>query len=396
VRTYRLTGVLLLCLGARAACAQSLVRALDASVELGTAILRQPDLPGSSVLTLGSQLQYAGLHGSLGASGIAARTPEDRFTAQGIATASLYAPAARRFRWELATSGTAFGVSDAPATVGWQLWAREHVSIGAGGVFAGAGITETSRDRMHWPGLVGHAGGFLRLDPLGTDQLSGAVSFTRVDADRLPDREWEDLGEPFGIVGYGDAAGYWSHDRGRLQLLVGGGVRFGVRQFSATTPWGAVSTTVWLTPRLGFTGSAGRALADVLRGVPTVRYASLSLRIGFADRGTMTPLKGTRSTIDRDVGPRVDIRRGDGDLHTVTVIASTASNVEIMADFTDWEPVTLTRAAPSRGEWILSLALVPGSHRIALRIDGGEWIVPSNLPRVADEFGGVVGLLTVP
>ena len=369
---------------------------MDGSVDFGTAILRQPDLPGSSVLTLGSQLRYAGLRGSVGASGIAARTPEDRFTGQGIATATLYAPASHRFRWELGASATAFGVSDSPATLGWQVWAREHVSLGAGGVFAGVGATETTRGALSWPGAVAHVGGFLRLDPLGANELSGAVAFTRLDADRLPDREWEDLGEPYGILGFGDAAGYWTHDRGRLQVLVGGGVRFGIRQLDRTTPWATASTTVWLSPRLGLTGAVGRALADVLRGVPTVRYASLSLRIGFTDRPGAATLKGGRAPSDDDAGPRVAVRRGDGELRVVSVVAPRASSVEMMADFTDWEPVSLTRSATGRGEWTLARPLSAGSHRVAVRIDGGDWIVPPNLPRVADEFGGAVGLLIVP
>jgi len=70
--------------------------------------------------------------------------------------------------------------------------------------------------------------------------------------------------------------------------------------------------------------------------------------------------------------------------------------VEIMADFTDWEPVSLTRTASSEREWSVALPLSAGSHRLAVRIDGGGWVVPPNLPRVADEFGGEVGLLTVP
>ena len=365
-------------------------------MEVGTAILRQPDLPGSSVLTLGSQLHYSGFRASISGSGIAARTPEDRFTGQGVVTASAYAPAARRFRWELAGSATAFGVSDAPATLGWQLWAREHVAVGAGGLFAGVAATETARERRRWPGLIGQAGGFLRLDPLGADELSAAVSFTRVNADRLPDREWEDLGEPFGLVGFGEAAGYWHHDRGRLQMLLGGGMRFGVREIRATTPWATASATVWLTPRVGLTASTGRALADVLRGVPPVRYASLTLRIGFSDRGGAAAFRSTRAAVDDDSGPRVGIRRGEGDLRVVTVLASADSTVEIVADFTEWEPVSLTRASSSQREWSIALPVSAGSHRLAVRIDGGAWVVPANLPRVADEFGGQAGLLTVP
>ena len=75
------------------------------------------------------------------------------------------------------------------------------------------------------------------------------------------------------------------------------------------------------------------------------------------------------------------------------VRATGASTVEVMGDFTDWAPVTLSRDG---NVWRLSRALSPGPHRIALRIDGGEWTTPANLPRVTDDLGGAVGLMTVP
>ena len=64
-----------------------------------------------------------------------------------------------------------------------------------------------------------------------------------------------------------------------------------------------------------------------------------------------------------------------------------------MGDFTDWNPVALELAADV---WRFDRAIAPGLHRIALRIDGGEWSAPVNLPRATDDLGGVVGLITVP
>ena len=67
-----------------------------------------------------------------------------------------------------------------------------------------------------------------------------------------------------------------------------------------------------------------------------------------------------------------------------------------MADFTEWEPIALERNHVDGGEWLMKRPLVPGTHRVALRIDGGTWVVPINLPRVDDDFGGSVGLVTIP
>jgi hypothetical protein len=37
--------------------------------------------------------------------------------------------------------------------------------------------------------------------------------------------------------------------------------------------------------------------------------------------------------------------------------------------------------------WELPLAAEPGTLRLALRVDGGAWAAPANLPAVADDFG---------
>ena len=64
-----------------------------------------------------------------------------------------------------------------------------------------------------------------------------------------------------------------------------------------------------------------------------------------------------------------------------------------MADFTDWNPEVLARAGDV---WTMQRVIPPGLHRIAVRIDGGEWIAPANLRQVTDDLGGVVGLITIP
>jgi hypothetical protein len=69
------------------------------------------------------------------------------------------------------------------------------------------------------------------------------------------------------------------------------------------------------------------------------------------------------------------------------------ARVEMMADFTEWQPVPLVRDGDV---WRVTRAITPGLHRIALRVDGGEWLVPRNLPRSEDELVGAVGLINVP
>jgi 1,4-alpha-glucan branching enzyme len=84
---------------------------------------------------------------------------------------------------------------------------------------------------------------------------------------------------------------------------------------------------------------------------------------------------------------------GEDSSHVVRVRAPACERVEIMADFTQWEPVQLVRTP--NGFWEVTLPMRPGPHRINVRLDGGDWVVPTNVARVTDDFGGVVGLLIV-
>jgi hypothetical protein len=42
------------------------------------------------------------------------------------------------------------------------------------------------------------------------------------------------------------------------------------------------------------------------------------------------------------------------------------------------------------------MPIAAGVHRLNVRVDGGAWTAPSGTTRAADEFGGEVGIVTVP
>jgi len=387
VRLQRLTVPFAACFVAHSApaLAQRLSPAVDGSVDVGSAFLRQPDLPGSSVLTLAPQLRYATIRGALSSSGIVARTPQNRFTGQGILAGSIYAPPLQRLRWELGAMVSTFGVSNAGPTTSWQLLAREHFTFESGGIFVGGGAGTTHRP-SDWHTSVAQVGSFYRFDALGRTSISGTVAYTATVSPTPEERGPR----------YVDAVLTWQQALSRVELLGEGGARFGIREAQRAAPWVSASVVWWITPRIGVVGSAGRALADVVRGTPTVRYASVALRLGLADRSTGN-IPSRRVTADDDDGaPRLEVSRGEGELRVLHVHAAADSLVEIIADFTDWEPVRLARDATIPTSWTLSCVIAPGTHRVVLRIDGGSPIVPGNLPRVPDDFGGATGLLTVP
>jgi hypothetical protein len=77
----------------------------------------------------------------------------------------------------------------------------------------------------------------------------------------------------------------------------------------------------------------------------------------------------------------------------ILVRARHAETVELAGDFTDWKPVTLARWGPDW--WRAVLAIPPGLHRLAIRIDGGEWRAPPGTRPVESEFGGQVAEILV-
>jgi hypothetical protein len=128
-----------------------------------------------------------------------------------------------------------------------------------------------------------------------------------------------------------------------------------------------------------------------LRGPARARSATVALRLSAERHG---PVRA------RPTPPRVAIgdaslvaAPADGGAAMIRVHAAGARTVEIMGDLTAWTPVALAR----RGDrWEVRLTTTPGAHHVVVRIDGGAWAAPSNLPRIDDELGGTVGLLVVP
>ena len=158
-----------------------------------------------------------------------------------------------------------------------------------------------------------------------------------------------------------------------------------------------MGATFSINRRLLATVSVGNYPADLLQRLPAARFVSLSVRLPSRtrfqrrdDHVTSTPQPALASdgvilriaTVDSARAPRV-----------LRVRAPASERLEIMADFTEWLPVPLVRTPA--GVWEITLSVPPGPHRLNVRLDGGDWIVPTNVARVTDEFGGVVGLVLV-
>jgi hypothetical protein len=188
-------------------------------------------------------------------------------------------------------------------------------------------------------------------------------------------------------LSYADLSLTWRHDRGGLSVGATTGLRHGVAGIDGTRGWGAVDATVWVSDRTAFVLSGGTTLADAVRGVPAARYVSAAIRFAVRPHPRLTRRAAAVG------GTLVVVEPLGSGAQQIEVRAAGASRVEMMADFTDWNPEALQRIG---AVWRMQRVISPGLHRIAVRIDGGEWIAPANLRQVTDDLGGVVGLITIP
>ena len=85
------------------------------------------------------------------------------------------------------------------------------------------------------------------------------------------------------------------------------------------------------------------------------------------------------------------VRGADGAESRLVLRHVPADYVDIMGDFTDWEPVALQ--SNGADTWSTAIDLRPGTWAYLLRIDGGPWAVPEGLPAARGDFGRETGIL---
>ncbi len=368
------------------------LRALSAqfqlSADVGSAVLRQTGLPESAVLTAGADLRWRGTRTALSSSMLAASAADGRGTGQAVITGLLQGAPGQRARWELAALASAYGLTDDLPTVSTQVVVREYIGSAARGLYAGVGGGGSVRNRLWRPALLAQSGGWWRQ---GGDQVVAALTATSTVAEQH--QNYAAVGDYVvtNQAAYADFSSAWQRERRAFTLSLVGGMRAGFRGVSSFDGWGSATAQAWVAPRVALVGGVGRALGDVVRGVPPTRYATVALRV------TLQPRAGVGGpTVPSSLGPRLVVGRApDSVSRSIEVHADRAASVEIMADFTSWEPVALARASMD-GVWRLERPIESGPHRVAIRIDGGEWAAPTNLPRASNGFGGIVGLITIP
>lgn len=287
--------------------------------------------------------------GSLGARIVAARRGLASLAvaggASGLASTEAYRAAEGRVSPRVELGRGMHGVSAGPF---WGT-AGQTVAETADGLLPGAGR------EMRWTAVRGVAAeGWTGSGPLWA--RAGWTS-SRTDALR-----WRDA----------TATAGW--DAGRVGLSLSGGVRTG----DATGEWVAGRAAVRATGRLHVVAEAGGYPADPLLGRAPGRFASLGLSL----RGG----RAAAAEVPRGVAPGADGRV------PLTLRAPRGSRVELAGDWNGWRPQPVAETAP--GVFVARVALPPGRHRFAFRVDG-RWTTPPGFDTVPDGFGGRSAVIRV-
>lgn len=148
--------------------------------------------------------------------------------------------------------------------------------------------------------------------------------------------------------------------------------------------WGGAAASWWFGPRSAVTVAGGSFPADLLQNLAAASYVSIGIRL--TNYRPAVPIL-------RPIGRPVYERESEGRLRLQFRVPD-ATSVAVAGDWTDWHQVPMERA--SGDTWELVMTVPPGVHRFNLVVDGERWIVPPDVPRVSDGFGGTAGLLVVP
>lgn len=318
---------------------------------------------------------------TLNASADVARLAGQGMSAQGIIAPSVFTPSVGPLVGELTGSAGGSTHADGSHTGQALASARAYAMSGSRGVWVGGGGGGT------WDGViwrdVRQAEGGAWLEQGGMTTLASVAPVIVQDTIR-----------------YTDVQAAWRYPIGSYELGATAGVRagsVGTAVGGSSRAWGSVSVVAWFARGMAIVASGGSYPVDFTQGYPGGHFVSVALRVGSRapQSASATTSGGARENSSAVVVASVksfDVRT-TATGRELRVYAPAARSIELNADFTNWQPVSLTRG--DDGWWTVTRSITSGTYQINLRIDGGTWVAPPGLLTTKDEFGGVVGILTI-
>ncbi|MFN0181496.1 MAG: hypothetical protein ACKVZ0_22020 [Gemmatimonadales bacterium] len=353
------------------------------SLGVGASYIRYDGFLASGAAVVAPGLRFDSRRVSVAGQGSWAVFESGNQVLQGTAALGFLAATSDRWRLELSTAA---GVSKyaSEASTGHLLGgARVHLTGRHAGAWVGATIGRTSGAVASAPIEAMVAGWSVRR----RWSLLGSATVTGIGADRFLDLA--------GTI-------RWN---GPIEVEA----RLGVRPWSRTGgnvgdpitgAFGEVTAQVPLASRLSLSLSGGSYPSDPVRRVLGASYLNAGLRLRAFGRDPAGPVPRLAAGREREPSlpvageARLQLARA-GAHSTIRILASGVERVDLMADFTDWEVVSLRQVRPGVWEGPIP-ALEPGTHRLNVRLDGGPWIAPAGTRAEPNEFGGITGVIVVP
>ena len=366
-------GSLVTAMSSMSLAAPAFAQRAGASIDAGALNMQYADSVDANALALTPSLWIESRSTVFGTTGTFSHFTGGGWSAQGAAGASIFTPRVKHLLGEI--EGNAGGSTRDDASRTGQLLAivRGHFSADSYGAWIGGGAGATW-DGVTWRNLrQGEAAAWARFG-----NGSASLSATPVVVDDS--------------IKYTDAQISAAFNLPRVDFIASAGFRGGSRLPTlggTAKSWGSVSVTGWMVSRVALVASAGTYPVDLTQGFPGGRFASISIRVGSRrfQPSSITVLEPS---------PRkgFEVRTIDSRTRELRVRAPSANTVEVMGDFTSWQPVSLRTAED--GWWTIQLPIGAGIHEMNVRINRGPWAVPEGLQRKSDEFGGSTGVLVIP
>jgi len=373
LRLFFLSFVLFL-LAAPAATAQT-----AGSLDAGFTRVGYTDLPGVSAYTLSPSLQLFRPNTSLVATGVFSEFAGGDWNLQGNASGSVFIPAGSHFQVELGATAGGSTPDSGSGTAQFLGMGRLHLAAARQGLWAGGSLGRV------WDGVAWRTAA--SLEAAGWARLGDAMLVARASPNWIGDSlRFLDTEATLRVV------------HGPIELGAYGGFRTWFDPAGASaTAWGGASAAYWMGNHLAIVAAGGSYPADLGQGFPGGNYITMTIRVATrrpsAPTRTESPAYRLLQPLARPVVPDFQVTTTSGITRVIRVHAPGARSVEIMGDFSDWRPISLSRDAGD--DWTLAVPIAKGPHRLNLRVNGGDWGVPPGVTALNDDFGGVVGVLVV-
>lgn len=372
-------------------------QALSSSVDIGIASGSAFAGPSPSALLLQPALRWDHPNTSVTAQASWLASPTAHMDGDAAIMGRYYSQAYHNLRFDLgATAQRIAGANVVRPSNALQGDANVSYAFGASGMWVGTAQRASTLDSLPSHMQTFSVGGWHRVGSAiltttltSSNALPNSDPFTANDPSSpgsglgdsvphgasVPTRHYSDL----------ESTVYWSHGPLALDGLIGTRVSTSYGQRST---WGHAQASFALGDQFALVAAAGSRASEPAISRLGGNFFSFGVRVASVPWMVHALHPGARSSAS-SFGVRAE-----GATRIIYVRAPAARTIELMADFTDWQPVVMRHTA--NDEWEIAMQIAPGAHRVNIRVDGGQWSAPPGAGTVQDEFNGVVGLVVVP